>query len=64
MEIRGLRCHVGVRLLTTPISSFVIARAAYLRGEKMEVPNALDESGKNLPEGQGVDGVPPRARFT
>jgi hypothetical protein len=27
VEIRGLRCHFGVRLLTTPISSFVIARA-------------------------------------
>ena len=36
-------------LVTTPISAFVIARAAYLRGEKMEAPDALDESGKDLP---------------
>ncbi len=35
-------------LLTTPISAFVIARAAYLRGERMKVPDALDESGKDL----------------
>ena len=37
-------------LVTTPISAFVVARAAYLRGEKMEAPDALDESGKDLPE--------------
>jgi multicomponent Na+:H+ antiporter subunit G len=37
-------------LVTTPISAFVIARAALLRGEKMETPDALDESGKDLPE--------------
>ena len=35
-------------LVTTPISAFVIARAAYLRGEKMRAPEALDESGRNL----------------
>ena len=37
-------------IVTTPVSSFVIARAAFLRGERMETPGALDESGKNLPE--------------
>jgi monovalent cation/proton antiporter MnhG/PhaG subunit len=35
-------------LLTTPISTFVIARAAFLRGEKMKVPDAVDESGRDL----------------
>jgi multicomponent Na+:H+ antiporter subunit G len=37
-------------LVTTPISAFVIARAALLRGERMETPGALDESGKDLPK--------------
>ncbi len=36
-------------LVTTPISAFVIARFAFLRGERMETPDALDESGKYLP---------------
>jgi multicomponent Na+:H+ antiporter subunit G len=36
-------------LITTPISAFVIARFAFLRGERMETPDALDESGKYLP---------------
>ncbi len=40
-------------LVTTPISSFVIARAAYLRGERMEAPETLDESDKDLAEAQG-----------
>jgi multicomponent Na+:H+ antiporter subunit G len=35
-------------LVTTPISTFVIARAAFLRGERMETPDALDESGRSL----------------
>jgi multicomponent Na+:H+ antiporter subunit G len=35
-------------LVTTPISAFVIARAAYLRGEKMETPDAVDESARGL----------------
>ena len=30
-------------VVTTPISAFVIARAAYLRGERMESPDAVDE---------------------
>jgi multicomponent Na+:H+ antiporter subunit G len=35
-------------VVTTPISAFVIARAAYLRGERMEAPDAADESGRGL----------------
>jgi multicomponent Na+:H+ antiporter subunit G len=33
-------------IVTTPISAFVIARAAYLRGESMRAPDPVDESGK------------------
>jgi multicomponent Na+:H+ antiporter subunit G len=40
-------------MVTTPISAFVIARAAYLRGERMEAPDALDESGEDLTEVRG-----------
>ncbi len=40
-------------LVTTPISSFVIARAAYLRGERMETPEVLDESDKDLAGARG-----------
>ena len=40
-------------LVTTPISAFVIARATFLRGERMETPGALDESDKNLSEAPG-----------
>jgi multicomponent Na+:H+ antiporter subunit G len=40
-------------IVTTPISAFVIARAAFLRGERMETPGALDESGKDLPKAPG-----------
>ena len=40
-------------IVTTPILVFVIARAAFLRGERMETPGALDESGKDLPEAPG-----------
>jgi multicomponent Na+:H+ antiporter subunit G len=39
-------------IVTTPISALAIARAAYLRGERMEEPSARDESGKGLPRGQ------------
>jgi multicomponent Na+:H+ antiporter subunit G len=35
-------------LVTTPISAMVIARAAFLRGENMETPEARDESGRGL----------------
>ena len=37
-------------LVTTPVSAFVIGRAAYLRGEPMQTPGAVDESAKDLPE--------------
>ena len=33
-------------IVTTPISAFVIARAAYLRGEAMRAPDPVDESGR------------------
>ena len=33
-------------IVTTPISAFVIARAAYLREEPMRTPDPVDESGK------------------
>lgn len=35
-------------LLTTPISAFVIARSAFLLGERMEATDAVDESGRKL----------------
>ncbi len=35
-------------MLTTPVSAHVIARAAYSRGERMEAPGAVDESGQRL----------------
>jgi multicomponent Na+:H+ antiporter subunit G len=39
-------------VVTTPISALTIARAAYLRGERMEMPGARDESGKSLPRAE------------
>lgn len=36
-------------ILTTPVGAHVIARAAWLRGEAMRTPGALDESGRDLP---------------
>lgn len=33
-------------LLTTPVSAHVVARAAFLRRDRMESPDALDESGR------------------
>ena len=40
-------------LVTTPVSAHVIGRAAYLKGEKMNTPEAMDESGRDL-ENQGT----------
>ena len=40
-------------IITTPISAFVIARAALLREERMETPDAIDESGRHLPRAPG-----------
>jgi multicomponent Na+:H+ antiporter subunit G len=36
-------------ILTTPVSAHRIGRAAYQRGERMEAPEAVDESGRDLP---------------
>jgi multicomponent Na+:H+ antiporter subunit G len=33
-------------IITTPISAFVIARAAHLREDSMQAPDPVDESGK------------------
>lgn len=35
-------------LLTTPVSAHMIGRAVYLRGERMQGPRAVDESGSGL----------------
>ncbi len=43
----------GFLIFTTPISAVVVARAASLRGEKMEAPDAVDESGRGLSEKTG-----------
>ncbi len=41
---------IGIFLiLTTPVSAHAIARAAYLRDERMRTPGAVDESGHDLP---------------
>ncbi len=39
-------------LLTTPVASHAIGRGAYLEGEQMETPGALDESGHHLAEAE------------
>jgi multicomponent Na+:H+ antiporter subunit G len=38
----------AILLLTTPVASHVIGRGAYLEGEHMETPGAVDESGHHL----------------
>ncbi len=35
-------------LVTTPVSAHMVGRAAYLRGERMHAPEAVDESGQDL----------------
>ena len=40
-------------LLTTPVSSHAIGRGAYLEGERMKTPGAVDESGHHLDEPAG-----------
>ena len=35
-------------LVTTPVSAHVIARGAYLEGQRMETPGAIDESDHDL----------------
>lgn len=39
-------------VLTAPVAAHVVARAAYLLGEPMLTPGALDESGRDLPSAQ------------
>jgi len=53
----------GFLILTTPVGAHVIARAAYVRGEPMRTPGALDESGNGLdrPDGAVVEEEPPDA---
>ena len=34
-------------VLTTPVSAHVVAQAAFLRGERMRTPGAIDESGSH-----------------
>ena len=40
----------AVLLLTTPVASHAIGRGAYLEGERMETPGAVDESGHFVAE--------------
>ncbi len=42
-------------LLTTPVSAHMIGRAAYLRGERVQGPRAVDESGSGLAEPKRSD---------
>jgi multicomponent Na+:H+ antiporter subunit G len=35
-------------LVTTPVSAHMVGRAAYLRGEQMQAPKSVDESGSDL----------------
>ncbi len=35
-------------LVTTPVSAHMVGRAAYLRGERMEAPEPVNESGSDL----------------
>ncbi len=43
-------------LLTTPVSAHAIGRGAYLEGERMETPGAVDESGHHLDESPAAAG--------
>lgn len=40
-------------LLTTPVSAHVVGRAAFQRRQKMETPEAIDESGSDLNRSAG-----------
>lgn len=50
-------------LLTAPVATHVVARAAYRIGERMETPGASDESGRDLPEGEPPGEEQPTARM-
>lgn len=51
----------GFLILTTPVAAHVIARAAYVRGEAMRTPSAIDESGAGLEriDAEPVEEEPP-----
>jgi len=42
-------------LITTPVASHAIGRAAYLQHESMEHPGAIDESGSLIAHGESPD---------
>jgi multicomponent Na+:H+ antiporter subunit G len=45
---------IGVFLiLTTPVGAHAMARAAFLKRERLETPGAVDESGHHLAGGEG-----------
>ena len=47
---------IGVFLvLTTPVAAHVVGKAAFLRGYKMQAPDAIDESRKGLNRRSGSD---------
>lgn len=56
IAIRALLIGLFI-LLTTPLSTHAIGRAAFLRREPMKGPDALDESGQltHIPEKRGVE---------
>lgn len=45
-------------VLTTPIASHVIGRAAYLEREHMSTPGAIDESGHHLADDETTGDIP------
>jgi multicomponent Na+:H+ antiporter subunit G len=49
-SIMRLVLLIMLMLVTTPMSSHAIGRAAYLHHERMSSPGALDESGQHLAE--------------
>lgn len=40
-----------ILIITTPVSAHVVGKAAYIRRERMRAPEAIDESGSDLPRG-------------
>lgn len=49
----------GALVLTTPVASHVIGRAAWLEREHMSTPGALDESGHHLADEEIAGPLPP-----
>lgn len=52
----------GALILTTPVASHVIGRAAWLEYEHMSTPGAVDESGHHLADEATATPVAPAAR--